>query len=186
MLGITTLEIVSSCPASHWIKQDDCFCISVSVKWMSLWLGQRLSKDYLPPEENLQPTKRGRCSDWGSHQCPPALCLVRKAHPRSYEPVSWTPAVPMVRARDGWPLVCRVCSAKFRAALSSIARMASCQVAWFRQHREWGCEAAVSLPQHPIRPLCPQLCHRAVYGNKLIWSLPTIGLQCGFPSIFKS
>lgn len=72
------------------------------------------------------------------------------------------------------------------AAWSNVARIASCQVSWFRQDRRWGCEAVVRLPQHPVQPHHPPLCHGALYSNKPIWSLPTTGLQCGSPNACKS
>lgn len=50
------------------------FCLSLLVKQMPLWLGQRLNKDYLPSAENMHPTKRGRCSrpGWLAVPAPPS------------------------------------------------------------------------------------------------------------------
>ena len=145
------------------------FCISLSVKWMPLWLGQRLSKDYLPPEENLQPTKRGRRSGQGQSATPPLPSVRRGKHiqgvmSRRVEPrlCRWW------GAGDGCPGTAGCLLQGSGAAWSSVARIACCQVSRFRQDRKWGCEAIVRLPQHPIWPRYPQLCYRAVYGNKLL------------------
>lgn len=47
---------------------------------MPLWLGQRLNKDYLPSAENMNPTKRGRCSRPG-WLAVPALPSALWGHP---------------------------------------------------------------------------------------------------------
>ena len=72
------------------------------------------------------------------------------------------------------------------AAWSNVARTVFCQVSQFRQDRKWGCEAVVRLPQHPVWPHYPKLCHRVVYGNNPVWFLPTTGLRSGSPNIYKT
>jgi len=94
------------------------FCVSLSVKWIPPWLGQRLSKGYLPPEENLQPTKRGRCSGQGRPAMPPLTYVRQGKHIQGV--MSWRVESWLCRwwgAGAGCPPDCRVPAARFRGCV---------------------------------------------------------------------
>lgn len=124
------------------------FCIFPSVKWMPLWLGQRLSKDYFPPEENLQLPRGVGGLDRGGLQCAPALCPASKAHLRCYEPVGWTPSMPVVG--DRWCLTPQTTGCVLQGSGDGgncVARTTWCPVSWLRQERTQGSKGIVRLLQ---------------------------------------
>lgn len=115
---------------------------------MPLWLGQRLSKDYLPPEEKLQLPRGVGGLGRGGLQCTPALCSASKAHLRCSEPVSWVTSMPVVG--DRWCLTPQTTGCMLEDSGDGgncVARTAWCQVSWFRQERKLGSKGIVRIFQ---------------------------------------